>query len=170
MRNRGQLRPASPAPFADVANVAPAWTLSRWFYRRIGRDWAWDDRLGWTDEQWRSWVERPGYEMWVARRGGAHAGYLDLDADPTGNVEVAYFGLLPQFVGRGLGGHLLPLGVNAAWEGRASRVWVHTCSLDAPHAGRNYEVRGFSIYDRTIEEGGSGAPCNGGRESAVVDS
>lgn len=148
-----QLRPAlSPALVADIATVAPDWRLSRWFYMEVGRDWSWVDRLEWTDEQWRQWVERPGYEMWVARCGGSFAGYLELDGHPTGDVEVAYFGLLPPFVGRGLGGHLLSLGVGAAWTRGAARVWAHTCSLDGRHALGNYEARGFRVYGRTVEE------------------
>ncbi len=90
----------------------------------------------------------------MARCGGALAGYLELDAHPTGDVEVAYFGLLPRFVGQGVGGHLLALGVGAAWETGAARVWAHTCSLDGPHALANYEARGFRIFDRTIEQRG----------------
>ena len=153
MLSREQLRPAFPPVLvADVAKVAPDWRLSRWFYAEIGRNWSWTDRLAWTDGQWRQWVERPGYEMWSARCGGAFAGYLELDGQPTGDVEVAYFGLLPQYVGRVLGGHLLSLGVGAAWDKRAMRVWTHTCSLDGPHALGNYEARGFRVYKRTVEE------------------
>ncbi len=155
MLSREQLRPASPSRLAvdvDVAKLAPDPALSRFFYTEIGRDWSWVDRLGWTEEQWRQWVERPGYEIWVARSGGALAGYLELDEHPVGDVEVAYFGLLPQFLGRGMGGHLLTLGVRAAWDRGAARVWVHTCSLDGAHALRNYEARGFRVCGATTED------------------
>jgi GNAT superfamily N-acetyltransferase len=62
------------------------------------------------------------------------------------NLEIAYFGLLPQFIGRGIGGTLLTSAIERAWEMGAARVWVHTCSLDGPSALGNYQARGFRYY------------------------
>ena len=67
---------------------------------------------------------------------------------PDDNIEVAYFGLLPRFIGMRLGGYLLSVGVERAWAQAAKRVWVHTCSLDGPHALANYQARGFRVYDQ----------------------
>jgi GNAT superfamily N-acetyltransferase len=67
-----------------------------------------------------------------------------------GTVEIAYFGLMPNFIGKGIGGALLSATISRAWEMGAARVWVHTCSLDHPQARRNYETRGFSVF--RIEE------------------
>ncbi len=61
------------------------------------------------------------------------------------SVEIAFFGLLPQFIGKGLGGYLLSEAIRKAWDLDASRVWVHTCTLDHPHALGNYEARGLTI-------------------------
>lgn len=55
-------------------------------------------------------------------------------AQLAGNVEIAYFGLLPRFIERGLGGALLTATVERAWAMGARRVWVHTCSLVHPSA------------------------------------
>ncbi len=66
-------------------------------------------------------------------------------------MEIVYFGLLPQFVGQGLGGHLLTEAVERAWQMDARRVWVHTCNLDHPAALKNYQARGFKLY-QTIEK------------------
>lgn len=138
-------RGGAEARIEQVEN--PTGELSRWFYEHVGRDWMWIDRLSWDPDGWRAWVASRGYEMWVAWLGDARAGYLELDGDPNGDVEIAYFGLLPRFIGLGLGGRLLYAGVRRAWERGATRVWVHTCSLDAPHARANYEARGFCLYD-----------------------
>lgn len=154
MLDADELRPARPPRLrgAAVERVAdPAPELSRSFYEHVGRDWLWVDRLAWTASEWEAWVDRPGYEMWISRVGARPAGYLELDGDPLANAEIAYFGLLPDFLGAGLGGDLLTAGVRRAWERGASRVWVHTCSLDGPHALANYEARGFCLYDTTIE-------------------
>lgn len=68
------------------------------------------------------------------------------------NVEIAYFGLLPQFIGKGFGGHLLTRAVEQAWAMGARRVWVHTCTLDGPAALANYQARGFRIYKEVVSE------------------
>ena len=67
-------------------------------------------------------------------------------------MEIAYFGLLPQFVGRGLGGALLTATIERAWQLKPRRVWVHTCTLDHPSALANYQARGFRIYKHETED------------------
>lgn len=72
------------------------------------------------------------------------AGYCELH--PVGaDVEIAYFGLLPAFHGRGLGGALLEHALRRGFE-LGARVWVHTCSLDGAHALANYRARGLVPY------------------------
>ncbi len=78
---------------------------------------------------------------------GTTAGYIELEVQPDDNVEVAYFGLLPRFIGMRLGGYLLSVGVDRGWAQGARRVWVHTCSLDGPNALANYRARGFQVYE-----------------------
>ncbi len=77
---------------------------------------------------------------------GAPAGYFELRREPDSAIEIAYFGLLQEFLGRGLGGHLLTQAVLHAWEAGATRVWVHTSTLDHPAALPNYLKRGFTVY------------------------
>lgn len=125
----------------------PLPALNRFFYIEVGRDWHWIDRLTWQDRQWLAWVDRPELETWVLYVSGTPAGYFELEQQAEGNIELAYFGLLPQFVGQGLGGYLLTQAVQRAWRWKAKRIWVHTCTLDHPGALANYQARGFSIYD-----------------------
>jgi GNAT superfamily N-acetyltransferase len=128
----------------------PCPELNRFLYTAVGGDWYWIDRLNWTYEQWLAYLDRPELETWVAYLSGTPAGYFELEVQPESNVEIAYFGLLPQFTGRGLGGYLLTAAIERAWQIGASRVWVHTCSLDHPHALKNYQARGFQIYKEEI--------------------
>ena len=67
------------------------------------------------------------------------------------SVEIAYFGLLPPFIGQGMGGALLSDAVAAAWEFGAKRIWLHTCSMDHPSALANYQARGFKIFE-TVDD------------------
>jgi GNAT superfamily N-acetyltransferase len=140
------IRPAAP-PRVDgelaIARVDPPdGATSRWFYEHVGRDYRWTDNLGRTEAEWQEWAER--VETRVATVDGERAGYYELRAE-AGSTEIAYFGLLPHARGRGLGGHLLTHALNRAFE-LAPRVWVHTCTLDGPHALANYKARGLAPF------------------------
>ncbi len=156
------LLPAA-APEGDVRIVrseVPSPEFSRFLYASVGGDIHWIDRLGWTYAQWQEQLERPGAETWVAYDRGTPAGYIELDAQDDGVVEIAYFGLIRASRGRRIGGHLLSYGTARAWDlaGRwpkrppTKRVWVHTCSLDGEHAMDNYRRRGFKLFDTKVEE------------------
>lgn len=129
----------------------PCPELNRFFYTSIGGDWFWVDRLSWTYEQWLAWVDRPELETWIAYLDGTPAGYFELEKQQDGSVELTYFGLLSRFVGRGLGGALLTTAAERAWSMGASRVWLHTCSLDSPAALPSYQARGFRLYRQETE-------------------
>lgn len=153
MTSPDELRPApvrSPCPRIERAEI-PSPELSRFLYTAVGGAWHWRDRLPWTYEKWMQWLDRPEVQTWVLYDRGTPAGYVELEKQAEENVEIAYFGLLPSFIGRGLGGHLLTEGIVRAWAMNAKRVWVHTCSLDAPSALNNYQSRGLRIYDQKIE-------------------
>lgn len=155
-------QPAEPARIERVEEPAPE--FARFLYTAVGGDWHWTDRLSWNLDAWTEWLRRPGTELWVAWHRGAPAGYVELaaatPAKETGTyTEIAYFGLLPGYIGRGLGGQLLTEGVRRAWTlherwaelAPVSVVWLHTCTLDGPHALRNYAARGFREF-RTVTE------------------
>jgi GNAT superfamily N-acetyltransferase len=149
MTSPADLRPSRPpaAGFRVEQARVPCPELNRFFDTAVGGDWYWIDRLEWTYDQWRDWLDRPELETWIGYFEGTPAGYFELERQPGAQVELAYFGLLPGFFGRGLGGALLTAAIERAWEMGASRVWVHTCSLDGPAALRNYQARGFRHYE-----------------------
>jgi GNAT superfamily N-acetyltransferase len=124
----------------------PSPELNRFLYTAVGGDWYWIDRLNWTYGQWLAYLDRPEVQTWVAYVFGTPAGYFELESQPGANVEIVYFGLLPRFTGRGLGGQLLTEAVERAWGMGAGRVWLHTCTLDHPGALANYLSRGFRVY------------------------
>ena len=140
----------SPAGVEIVQIRIPCPELNRFFYTAVGGDWFWIDRLSWTYNQWSTLLSRPGYETWMALVQGTPAGYFELESQPEGDIELSYFGLLPQFIGRGLGGYLLTVAIERAWRMGASRVWVHTCTLDHPSALANYQRRGFQLYKEEV--------------------
>ncbi|MFD7615035.1 GNAT family N-acetyltransferase [Streptomyces sp. NPDC059828] len=157
------LRPAAE-PGDDVRIVraeVPSPEFSRFLYTAVGGDIRWTDRLGLSYAQWDAMLRRPGVETWVAYEKGTPAGYVELEAQGEGVVEIVYFGLIPAFRGRRIGGHLLSYGTARAWDlverwpglEPTKRVWLHTCSEDGPHAMDNYLRRGFSLFEtKTAEE------------------
>jgi len=145
------LRPklvVNPGLSIEKAQV-PSPEVNRYFYTAVGRDWHWEDRLSWSFLQWQEWVGRPELGTWIALISGNPAGYFELESQPQGDVEINSFGLLPDYTGQGLGGHLLTVAVKEAWEIGAKRVWLHTCSLDHPSALPNYLARGFKVFQET---------------------
>lgn len=153
--------PAEPGEVVRAGEPSPE--FSRFLYTAVGGDWYWTERLPWTLADWTEWLSRPGSETWVLRVSGTPAGFVELDAQPSPRatqVEIAYFGLLRRFIGRGLGGRLLTEGISRAWSlgtrwpelPPVDRVWVHTCTLDGEHALPNYQARGLRAYRKTEAE------------------
>lgn len=154
MLEPAQLRPAQGGAVEAQLQRAeiPCPELNRFLYAAVGGDWYWIDRLSWSYDQWLAYLNRKELETWVAYVSGTPAGYYELEWQPEDDVELVYFGLLPQFVGRGLGGTLLTSAIERAWTMGAKRVWVHTCSLDGPHALANYRARGFRLFKEEIDD------------------
>ena len=150
---RDQLRPAAGVPgFSARLVFPPVPGFNRRCYETIGRQWHWRDRLPWTDDDWARWLATPGVRTWeFLHEGRTGVGYAELATDLAGNTEIVYFGLMPEFVGRGMGGAALTEIVDIAWSLPSKRVWLHTCTFDSPMAILNYEARGFRRF-KVVEE------------------
>ncbi|HEY2849306.1 MAG TPA: GNAT family N-acetyltransferase [Gemmatimonadaceae bacterium] len=151
MKSPGELRAKrSPLDGVAVARVAqPVPELNRFLYAAVGVNYHWFDRIAWSREQWREYVESPDVETWVLTLRGIPGGYFELEHHANGDIEIKYFGLLTAFIGRGLGAHMLTVAAETAWAAGATRVIVDTCSLDHPNAFAHYIARGFQLY-RTV--------------------
>ena len=137
----------APAGLTLVECEIKQYQFNRFLYQLVGTNWQWIDKLSWSDAQWQDFVENDNLRTWVAYCRGAPAGYYELQRQDGGNVEIAYFGLAPRFIGKGFGGYLLFRAIRSAWQWEGTqRVWVHTCSLDHPGALHNYQARGMVVY------------------------
>jgi GNAT superfamily N-acetyltransferase len=147
-----ELRAAGPtdrrAQIARVDECPPS--FFRYLYATVGEPYHWVDRLGWSDDDIRRYLATPGVTLWVLYVAGAPAGYFELKRYEEGSVEIAYFGLLPEFIGRGLGKYLLTEAARQAWADGARRVWLHTCTLDGKAALPNYRARGFREWKQEV--------------------
>jgi GNAT superfamily N-acetyltransferase len=161
--NPADVRPASSHPISVQVQRAeiPCPALNRFLYATVGRAWHWTDKLPWTDEQWFAYLDRPTLQTWLGYVAGTPVGYFELERQEAGNVEILTFGLLPQFIGQGFGGQLLTAAIIQAWAFGATRIWLHTCSLDGPTALPNYQARGFRVYREETSEPGQGSSKTG---------
>lgn len=151
MTSPSQLRPGGePTEEITVLQLDTASegtpTIVRQLYLDVGASWHWHDRASWSDQQWADAIRRDGVEIWVALRDrdACQVGYFELE-HRRGDVDIRYFGLLPEFIGRGIGGWLLTSAVERAWELRPARVTLNTCTLDGAGALPNYRARGFEL-------------------------
>ena len=150
MHKRKELRSKALPPDTQLVKFGtPLPAMNRFFYLEVGKKWQWTTRKSWTEQVWRDWADRKEIQTWMLLYQGTPAGYFELNTQEK-DVELAYFGLLPSFLGKGLGGGLLSAAVDNAWGTEIRRVWVHTCSLDHPNALKNYQARGFEIYRETL--------------------
>lgn len=147
--SRAHFRPSfSDSPDLLILQArAPLPSFYRFLYDAVGRDYHWTDRHAWSDDALLAYLAQPSITLMVLYVQGTPAGYVELNcASDEPGTEVAYFGLIPAFHGRGLGKHLLSVGVRRAFDDGAERVWVHTCTLDGKYALANYKARGFQPY------------------------
>lgn len=127
----------------------PCPETSRFFYTTVGADWGWYDRLGWDRERWLAHASRQDLATWIGFLRGSPAGYFELVSHPDNEIEILSFGLLPTFIGCGLGREFLSAAIERAWKEAPSRIWLSTCSLDHPRALPNYQAAGFTIFKTT---------------------
>jgi GNAT superfamily N-acetyltransferase len=140
------LPPEAP-PHCRVEQVRePLVSFYRYLYDTVGGPWLWIDRRRMSDAELGVIIRDPGVEIYLLSVRGQPAGFCELDCRNPAEVELAYFGLIPEFIGRGLGPYLLRYAIDRAWRTQPQRVWVHTCSLDHPKALETYRRAGFAIY------------------------
>jgi len=132
-----------------------SWQINQRMYLEVGEPYGWYERRSWTEDKWQTHAAQPELRTFVFFVGMQEAGYTELvySDDPAIGTQISYFGLLPEFVGQGLGSHFLTRTIETAWRGaedaqtKPSRVWLHTCSLDHRYALKNYLARGFKLYE-----------------------
>jgi GNAT superfamily N-acetyltransferase len=145
LRSPDALRPAlSDDPALRLTRAPPGdVAIFRQLYRDVGGTYHWRDRDRLSDDDLRAHFTSPDVQLWVLHHGAAPAGFFELRRHEDGAVEIVYFGLVARFFGHGAGKHLLTLAAQASWAMGATRVWLHTCTLDSPAALPNYLARGF---------------------------
>lgn len=126
----------------------PSVGFYRYLYDTVGAPWLWYERRAMDDTALRAIIQDDGVEIYVLYANGVPAGYAELDRRASDEIELAYFGLMPDFIGRRLGPYLLASALGTAWTYEPRRVWLHTNTRDHPKALRLYQRFGFRPYDQ----------------------
>ena len=140
--------PSLSQPIMLLQAHQPTISFYRYLYNTIGQDWLWYERRQMSDETLSEIIHDDRVSVDVLYCGGVPAGYAELDARMLPAVEIAYLGLMPEFIGRGLGRYIVDWAVDSAWAQEPDRVWIHTCNLDHTAALPLYQKAGFSVFNR----------------------
>tara|TARA_B100000767_G_scaffold124939_1_gene119091 strand:+ start:500 stop:1003 length:504 start_codon:yes stop_codon:yes gene_type:complete len=137
-----------PSEDYSVELVEPKdFQLNKFFYKNIGKNCHWIDRLVWTDINWIKYVSDEKLFTYILKEKNEIAGYFELIFnEDIKEAEIAYFGILEEYFGKKLGGYLLSEAIKNSFSMGALRLWVHTCSLDHKNALLNYQSRGMKIF------------------------
>ena len=121
--------------------------LNKFFYKNIGKNHHWVDRLVWSDQQWIKYVSDKKVKTYILKNNNDLAGFFEiiLHSDKD-EVEIAYLGLLEEYHNKNLGSFLLTTAIKKSFLEKPRRVWVHTCTLDHKNALKNYIARGMKIF------------------------
>ena len=125
--------------------------LNKFFYKNIGKNHNWLDRLNWSEEKWINYVSNESVRSYVLKFNDDLVGFFELIFHPEKNeTEIAYFGILEEYQNKKLGSYLLSEAIKLSFKKNINRVWVHTCSLDHKNALKNYISRGMKIFKTEI--------------------
>ena len=132
-----------------IKKIKPDFQLNKFFYKQVGKNHRWIDRLIWSDEKWMTYISNRNLETYVISKYDELVGFFELLYNPElKETEISYFGLLEEYIGKGIGGFALSSAIRKAFEKNINRVWLHTCTLDHPNALKNYIARGMTVFKK----------------------
>ena len=135
---------------SEIKLIKPAdFQINKFFYKNVGKKYHWVDRLTWTEKQWIEYECDQKVRTYTLKYENDLAGYFELIIHNDKNeVEIAYLGLLEEYLNKKLGSYLLSSAIKNSFLEKPKRVWVHTCSLDHKNALNNYIARGMKIFKK----------------------
>ena len=121
--------------------------INKFFYRQVGKDHFWRDRLLWSDNEWKNYMNNKNLEIGIMRTKDNLVGFYEQEFHEEKNeIELIQMGILKEYQGKKLGSYLLKYIIQKTLNQNIKRLWVHTCSLDHKYALNNYLSKGLKIY------------------------
>ncbi len=144
-----------PPPRGGLAVVharRPTVAYYRFLYDAVGRDYDWTSRKKLSDADLAALLNDPRLEVHVLTVDGVPAGFAEFDRRTEGEIQLVQFGLVPEFIGHGLGRYFLQWVIDRAWSYGPRRLWLHTCTTDHAAALPNYLKAGFAVYKEEVKD------------------
>ena len=136
-------------PFKIILADKNNFEINKFFYKQIGKDHFWRDRLVWTDKQWLKYSSDPILDTWILKdQHNELIGYYEIEKHDNKEFELINMGVLNNYRSKGFGSLLLKFVLKQSYDEKAKKVWVHTCSLDHKFALANYLSRGFKVFKK----------------------
>ena len=136
-----------PSKSLKVEKSSNNFQLNKFFYREIGKKHRWVDRLSWSNDTWINYLSNKNLYTCVLKKNDDLVGYYEkIYYEENNEFEIAYFGIMEEYIGKGYGGYLLSEALENCLKEKVKRIWVHTCSLDHENAIKNYLARGMKLY------------------------
>src|SRR5215468_1763609 len=148
---RHRIVPPLREGLAVVHAKKPTVAYYRFLYEAVGRDYDWPRCKKLSDAELAAVLHDPRNEVHVLLVDGVPAGFAELDRRIEGEIELVQFGLMPEFIGQGLGRYFLQWAIDKAWSYGPRRFWLHTCTKDHPAALPNYLKAGFAVYKEEMK-------------------
>ncbi len=149
INSRTQLK-EKKKPFKDlIIKIVdpPDFQLNKFFYKQIGKNYRWNDRLSWSESDWFKYTNNKNLQTYILKQKSDLVGYFEqIFYKESYECEIAYFGILEEYIGKNIGAYFLSEAIKDSFKIGSKRVWVHTCSLDHKHALNNYIARGMRIF------------------------
>ena len=140
--------PPAGGPYALMRAASPPVHYFLYLYQTVGAAYRWEDMLALPEAELVAEVTDPKLELYTLLCAGAPGGFFQLDFRAARRCDLAYFGLMPELIGRGVGPWLLDAAVREAWGRGIDVMSVNTCTLDHPKALATYQRAGFSPVRR----------------------
>lgn len=158
---------ASPEGVSVRRVPQPDLNWYRDLFRRVGQDWLWFSRLRMSDEELKATIQDERVDVFVLSHQGEDKGLLEIDRRAMPEIELKFFGLSRDLVGKGFGSYLMSIAIDQAWSHNPERFFVHTCTNDSQRALAFYVKSGFVPYARGIEIAGDPRLSGGAPETAA---
>ena len=121
--------------------------INKFFYRQVGKNHFWRDRLLWSDNEWKKYINNMNLETGIMKINENMVGFYEQEFHEDKNeMELIQMGILKEYQGKKLGSYLLKHIIPNAFNRDVKRLWVHTCSLDHKYALNNYLSKGLKIF------------------------
>lgn len=147
-RPRYAPQPKPPGKLSILRAEDPPVHFYRYLYDLVGRPWNWVTRKKLSDADLAAIIHDPRTHLYVLYAGGVPAGMSEIDATRPPVTKIRFFGLAPDFIGKGYGRYFLSNAIDLAWATNPSEVRIETCTLDHPAALPLYQKFGFTVFDQ----------------------